>query len=84
MAMPTAVTEVIQSLNQAESLFGLQRAISSDFFPEWQSNLPSLSPGEAAALNRIKTSYLHNSADRPLSESTINLLLVVRQDRFEG
>jgi len=74
--MPTAVTEVIQSLNQAESLFGLQRAISSDFFPEWQSNLPSLSPGEEAALDRIKTSYLHNSADGPLSESTINLLLV--------
>ena len=74
--MSTAVTEAVKSLNQAESRFSLQRALSSDFFPEWQRNLPILTPGEEAALDRIKTSYLHNSADGPLSESTINLLLV--------
>lgn len=74
--MPTAVTEVIKSLNQAESLFGLQRALLPHFFPEWQSHLPALTPGEEATLDRIKTSYLYNSADGPLSESTINLLLV--------
>lgn len=38
--------------------------------------LPSLTPREEASLDRAKTSYLHNSADGPLSESTINLLLV--------
>jgi hypothetical protein len=74
--MSTAVTEVVKSLTQAEALFGLQRALSTDFFPEWQRNLPTLTPGEEAALDRIKTSYLHNSADGPLSKSTINLLLV--------
>jgi len=74
--MPTAVTEVVKSLNQAESLFDLQCAISPDFFREWQRNLPTLTPDEEATLDRIKTSYLHNSADGPLSESTINLLLV--------
>lgn len=74
--MPTAVTEVVKSLNQAESLFGLQRAVTPNFFSEWQSPLPTLTPGEEATLDRIKTSYLHNSADGPVSESTINLLLV--------
>jgi hypothetical protein len=74
--MPTAITEVIKSLNQAEAMFGLRRSLTPDFFAEWQSNLPPLTPGEEAALDRIKTSYLHNSADGPLSESTINLLLV--------
>jgi hypothetical protein len=74
--MPTAVTKVIKSLNQAESLFALKRAIALDFFPEWQRNLPPLTPGEEATLDRIKTSYLHNSADGPLSKSTINILLL--------
>ena len=74
--MSSAVTEVIQSLRQAENLFGLRRAIAPDFFSEWRTNFPSLTPGEEASLDRIKTSYLYNSADGPVSESTINLLLV--------
>lgn len=74
--MSTAVTKTIKSLNQAESMFDLRRALSSEFFPEWRTNLPTLTPGEEASLDRIKTSYLHNSAEGPLSESTINLLLI--------
>jgi hypothetical protein len=74
--MATAVTKVVQSLHQAEAMFGLQRDLSDDFFPEWQASRSALTPGEEAALDRIKTSYLYNSADGPLSKSTINLLLV--------
>lgn len=57
-------------------MFGLTRSRSASFFTEWHTHLPDLTAGEEAALDRIKTSYLHNSADGPLSESTINLLLV--------
>lgn len=71
-----AVTEALKSINQAESLFSLTRTIDLQFFLEWQENLPILTPAEEAALDRIKTSYLYNSADGPLTESTINLLLV--------
>jgi hypothetical protein len=71
-----AVTEAIKSLHQVESQFGLRRAISEQFFPEWQDPLPPLAPSEEAQLDRIKTSYLYNSADGALSESTINLLVV--------
>jgi hypothetical protein len=74
--MVTAVTEVIQSLHQAEALFGLGRATDLRFFSEWRQGLPALTTGEEAALDRIKTSYLYNSADGPLTESTVNLLLV--------
>ena len=74
--MVTAVTEVIQSLHQAEALFGLGRTTDLRFFSEWRQGLPTLVPGEEAALDRIKTSYLYNSADGPLTESTVNLLLV--------
>lgn len=70
------MTAVVKSLNQAEQLFGLSRTTDLRFFPEWQSPSIELTPGEEAALDRIKTSYLYNSADGPLTESTINLLLI--------
>ncbi|UZQ54614.1 hypothetical protein OOK60_00620 [Trichothermofontia sichuanensis B231] len=54
---PTAVTAVVKSLNQAEQLFGLSRTTDWRFFPEWQSPNVGLTPGEEAALDRIKTSY---------------------------
>lgn len=74
--MPTiAVTEAVKSINQVVS-FGLSRATDSHFFPEWTENLPELTAGEQASLDRVKNSYLYNSADEPLSESTVNLLLI--------
>jgi hypothetical protein len=71
-----AVTEAVKSIAQAESLFGLTRAIDLQFFLEWDANLPDPTPSEESTLDRIKTSYLFNSAEGPLTESTINLLLV--------
>ncbi len=71
-----AVTEAVRSLRQVESLFGLHRAADLTFFQEWQENLLALTTGEEASLDRIKTSYLYNSADGPLTESKVNLLLV--------
>ncbi|MBE9063216.1 type I restriction endonuclease subunit R [cf. Phormidesmis sp. LEGE 11477] len=71
-----AVTEAVSSIAQAESLFGLSRSVEPGFFVEWQEGLPELSPGEEAACDRIKASYLYNSAEGPLTESTVNLLLV--------
>jgi hypothetical protein len=38
----TAVTEVIQSLDDLERCFGVQRATVDDFFLEWQQDLPAL------------------------------------------
>ena len=74
--MPTiAVTEAVKSINQVELLFGLSRAGDAHFFPEWTENLP-LTAAEEASLDRIKKSYLYNSADGPVAESTVNLLLV--------
>lgn len=71
-----AVTEAVKSLRQVESLFELRRSTDLNFFPEWQKELPVLTTGEEASLDRIKASYLYNSADGPLTESTVNLLLV--------
>jgi len=71
-----AVTEAIQSLKQAESRLGLNRTRDPRFFPEWTENLPPLTAAEEATLDRVKASYLYNSADAPPTESTINLIVI--------
>jgi Type I restriction enzyme R protein N terminus (HSDR_N) len=70
-----AVTEAVKSIHQAEKMFGLVRAADPRFFSEWMETT-DLQVGEEAALDRIKTSYLYNSAEGSLSESTINLLVL--------
>jgi hypothetical protein len=76
MTTTLAVTEAIDSIRKAESVFNLKRIDNSQFFPEWYENLPALSHEERTTLDRIQKSYLYNSADGTLTESTVNLLLV--------
>jgi Type I restriction enzyme R protein N terminus (HSDR_N) len=57
-------------------MFGLVRTTDPKFFFEWTENLVEITTGEEAALDRIKTSYLYNSAEGPLTESTVNLLVL--------
>jgi hypothetical protein len=71
-----AVTEAVKSIHQAEKIFGLVRSTDPRFFFEWTKDLTALQVGEEAALDRIKTSYLYNNAEGPLTESTVNLLLL--------
>jgi predicted type IV restriction endonuclease len=76
MAISLAVTEAITSINEAESRFNLSRNSDLQFFSEWQENLPELNQAERQTLDRIKNSYLYNSADGAMTEATVNLLLV--------
>lgn len=71
-----AVTEAITSIKQTEEKFGLVRSMDRQFFSEWYTDLPTLTTAEEASCDRIKCSYEHNSSEGPLTESTINLLLV--------
>lgn len=70
-----AVTEALRSLSDVEAAFGLRRSLDLNFFPEWREGLPELSVAEEVTLDRVKTSFLYNSADGPLTESTVNLLV---------
>jgi hypothetical protein len=76
MSPTLAVTEVIASLNEAQTRFNLSRTTDLQFFSEWQDNLGGLTQAEREALDRIKNSYLYNSADGAMTEATVNLLLV--------
>lgn len=76
MAISLAVTEAITSINEAESRFNFSRITDLQFFSEWQENLPELTQSERESLDRVKNSYLYNSADGAMTEATVNLLLV--------
>jgi Type I restriction enzyme R protein N terminus (HSDR_N) len=76
MTTTLAVTEAIDSIRKAESTFNLKRIEDPQVFPEWYEDLPALSHEETNTLDRIQKSYLYNSADGILTESTVNLLLV--------
>ena len=65
-----AVTEAIKSIVQAETMFELKRSIQLNFFTEWHEDLPALTDEEESVCDRIKASYLHNSAEGPVSKST--------------
>lgn len=76
MTKTLTITEVVTSLNEAESRFNIRQSDNLEFFSEWQNNLPELTQSERETLDRIKTSYLYNSADGSMTEATVNLLLV--------
>ncbi|MFP4414478.1 hypothetical protein [Coleofasciculus sp.] len=74
--MSLKISAHLTSLNEAQSRFNLSRTTDLQFFSEWQETLPELSQGERETLDRVKNSYLYNSADGAMTEATVNLLLV--------
>ncbi len=46
MSQITAVTKAITNLNEAHRKFNLSPTSDSNFFPEWQTNLPTLTETE--------------------------------------
>jgi hypothetical protein len=63
------------SLYDLEKQFGLQRVESSQLFPEWQTDLPTLTEHEQEQLDRVKANYFHLSS-RPMLEETVKMVVV--------
>jgi hypothetical protein len=55
--------------------FGLERVNDSNFFQEWQENLPNLSPDEQQVMDEVKADYLH-LFEYPLLESVVKLVVL--------
>jgi hypothetical protein len=72
----TAVTEVIQSLDDFEQQFVASRSDDLDFFPEWQTDLPLLNPLETNALAQIRDRFRYQRKLGPLTEGTVNAIVV--------
>lgn len=70
------IAETVTTLNQARDLFNLNRTTDPQFFTEWFETLPELSSVEKEFLDRIKHRYLYHRADGPLTERTVEILMV--------
>lgn len=71
----TAITDAITTLAEAEDRFHLQRTEDIGFFPEWQTDLAALDPGEKAALDDLRRRYLYHRSEGNLLEGTVTLLV---------
>lgn len=56
--------------------FHLERTIESDFFPEWQSDLPSLTDPEIVALDRIRNRFFHQLDEGMMLENGVKMMIV--------
>ena len=63
------------TLYELEQQFGVQQVHERQFFPEWHSALPALTPQEEQRLERVKATYA-NLSRRSVLENTIKMAIV--------
>lgn len=56
--------------------FNLERTGESDFFPEWQEELPTLTDTDIQTLNRIRDRYFHQLDEGMMLESGVKMMIV--------
>jgi hypothetical protein len=64
------------TLEELQTLFGLQFVRDEAFFREWQDELPEISDFQKQQLNQIKAGYFNLLEHPPLLEKTISLSIV--------
>lgn len=74
--MSIAITEAITTIAEAERQLQLVRTEDVDFFSEWRSALPVLSPDALTDLRNLRRRYLYQRSEGQLLEGTVTLLLV--------
>jgi hypothetical protein len=72
----TAVTEVIESLDDLERHFGIQRANDRGFFPEWRTDLPELPIDNQTALDQIHDRFRYQRKLGQVAEGMVNALIL--------
>ena len=72
----TAVTQVIQSLEDLEHHFGAGRSHSPSFFPEWQTDLPTLLDSDIAVLNQVRDRFRYQRRKGPVAEGAVNAIVI--------
>jgi hypothetical protein len=72
----TAVTQVIQSLEDLEHHFGAVRSHSPSFFPEWQTDLPTILDSDIAVLNQVRDRFRYQRRKGPVAEGAVNAIVI--------
>ena len=77
MVQLLAVTDYINSLAEAERVYGVAASLKAySFFPEWTSPLEALSVAEQERLDLIKQRYLYHRQHGHLLENAVNFLVI--------
>ncbi|WP_287518207.1 type I restriction endonuclease [Okeania sp. SIO2C2] len=64
------------TLEELQENFGLQLTTDSQFFREWQDDLPSLTDEEKRSLERVRSNYFNLVNRRPLLEEGVKLVIL--------
>jgi len=75
MVQTIAISEKT-TLKYLRDNFNLERTSESDFFPEWQEELPALTDTDIQTLNRIRDRYFHQLDEGMMLENGVKMMIV--------
>ncbi len=70
------MTEEIKTLAQLERHLGIRLSDDADFFQEWLGELEPIDQTDRQRLDQVRRNYLYQSADGPLLEEIIKLVML--------
>ncbi|MDY7016523.1 MAG: type I restriction enzyme HsdR N-terminal domain-containing protein, partial [Cyanobacteriota bacterium] len=71
-----AIGEDMTTFRQVREKLGLTLSEDSEFFTEWMTELPKLSEGEQARLERVRRNYLYQISDGAMLEETVKMVVL--------
>jgi len=74
--MVLTVKASVIPIDELEQQFGLVEVEDTQFFPEWQNNLPELSDIEKQMLDKLKRGYFNLLKHPPLLENAIRMAII--------
>lgn len=77
MIQVLGVTKAITNLSKAHETLRLRPMTNPGFFPEWLGPFPELTSEEVKVCDRLRTRYRYYQAEGAITESTVNLIIVV-------
>jgi hypothetical protein len=72
----TAVTEVVESLDDLERFFGARRSSDEDFFEEWQQGLLPLSQEDCRFLDQMRDRFRYQRKMGTVAEGAVNAIVI--------
>ncbi len=76
MSSVLTITEEIKTLEHLERHLGIRLADDADFFQEWLGEREAIEESDRRRLDQVRRNYLYQSADGPLLEETIKLVML--------
>ncbi len=76
MSSVLTITEEIKTLAHLERHLGIRLADDADFFQEWLGERETIEESDRQRLDQVRRNYLYQSADGPLLEETIKLVML--------